>query len=214
MKFTPEQMVLTNMKLCNIIKGEDTMIWYSPNKDFHIVINKYDNTLPFLGSKYIITLELYNNLNVKLYETKFNEIDAIRILNSFQSFLDCEGQSYANFSIYLNNPSNPRLDVSYFFVQNIIRDDIDELDENNNLNEDYYRDILFQWNIYNTFQEKIVNILNIYLKEEELMELCFDIFFVALLDTQLDPIYQNDIDNLALRLYYDTTDDFNKFNNN
>ena len=123
--------------------GNETMEWYSPNKEFKFVINRFENTLQCTENDghFIITVDIFNNIGILITQLKFSEIDAIRILyaiNEFQYEMEC--QTGSSMYIYIN-ADNLRLDNKIIYLERL---NITPIDDYESIPGYKFRDISFK----------------------------------------------------------------------
>lgn len=131
------------------------------------------------------------NLGTTITQIRFSEIDAIRILDSMTAFTEWDGGSGESMIIYIN-PSTMQLFTQIFDLQRI---NLSEYPD-----DTIIRDIKFNINHYSKMHGLMVPLSTIMLCDEELNDLIFKIFFVALLDVQMDPDNELFIEQLAERI--------------
>jgi len=152
------------------------------SKDLYLTIVRYDNKVFFAegSANYIIEIKFYNLIGIELYMLRFNELDAIRILDSINFFQYETSGGIGDSMLIAINPSNTTLNVPYmnFVWTSGLEEDLE------NPTDDYYdiRDIeftVFQENMTNQFRSIIIK-TNI--SENTLDEFVFGIYFIGLID--------------------------------
>lgn len=190
---------MTNMKIMNLIKDSDEMQWFTPYKDFIFNISRRENQLWSCldgQGKYIIDIDIKNNIGINIMKISFSEIDAIRILDSMSQFLTFGGGFGESMTIYIN-PNNTRLESPVFEFYRVILPD-NQLVEEGGSN----RDIRFKINQYSMVYRTDINLFTTFINEDELNELIFDIFFVGLIDIEFEQVELNhELDNILSNLY-------------
>lgn len=181
-----ERVLMMNLKLMNIIKDDDNMIWTSPYRDIIFEINRMENTMSeyfqeYWG-KYIISITVKNNLGTTITEIRFSELDAVRILDAMTAFLEVR-EGYGDSTIIYINPNNSMLE-NYMFDLEVIPLPKNMMNDEEPLKD---RDIRFNINVYSPFMGKICTLATMLLSGEELNNLAYSIFFVGLLDAEVDP---------------------------
>ena len=194
----------------NLNGGSKDMEWYSPNREFKFVINRYENNLwnNDTDGHFVITVDIFNNIGILITQLKFSEIDAIRILdaiNNFQYEMEC--QTGSSMYIYIN-ANNLRLDNKIIFLERL---NVCPPDDYEMIDKYYFRDISFKINQYSPFHQTIITIINIVLSQEELENLAFKLFFYTLIDIELPEKYNIELENLVQDLYIEK---FNLFGDN
>ena len=87
--FSVEQNLLLNLKLDNIIKDGDHMIFKTPFNNYIFSINRYDSSVSTeYGNRYIIDTEIYNNLGTMITRVRMNEIGVLCLLDNMNVFLN------------------------------------------------------------------------------------------------------------------------------
>lgn len=185
---------MMNLKLANIIKDEEDLVWESPFRDIFFHISRVENTIGIYKEtwgRYIITIDVKNNLGTTITQIRFSELDAIRILDSMTAFTEWGGGSGESMYIQIN-PNTTQLYDHIFYLQRL---NLPEYPD-----DQIIRDIKFDVNSYSKMHGQMVPLTTILLCDEELNDLVFKIFFVALLDVQMDPDNEEIISQLAERI--------------
>lgn len=204
-----DYLILSQMKVANIIKDGDEMDWKSPFNQYNFHIERQDNQLWYPNgneySKFLISIKISDMLGIPVTELKFSEIDACRILDSMNSFIhDFEHQCYSDMYIYLST-KNPTLSYNMIYLQRLPAYFPDDDDQNQNyVNYDYnhndIRDVLFQIKQYNPVHGNIIDLLSIQISDEELSDLMFGIFFCSLIDIEIPTGQESVVENVVQNL--------------
>ena len=194
-----KNLILMCLYECGIIREEeDIMDWFSPDKQLKFIIEREPTIFPNSDYQYIISIRIQNILGVELYKISFNEIEAVRILDQFNWFLyETERQLYSSITIQLES------NIQYNTIDYIelLWDDIDN--ENpfyHNEFEGYTRDIKFTISSHNNQFGTIVPICTMYLSSEELNDFMFKLYFISLIDVELQQSYENELENVLSNL--------------
>lgn len=201
---TVQQHLMIGMKIMGLIRGDEEMEWISPNREFKFVINRYENRLwnNDQDGHYVITIDIINMIGVHIIQIKFSEIDAVRILDSINTFLyDWNGGSGESMTIYMEAPNNLRMENEIIYMERILVDEEKEYKENNTI-----RDILFQIRQYSSFHETLIPIVTTVLGTEELENLAFQIFFYSLIDIDIPMQYNQQLENFVQNMYMEKLD--------
>ena len=144
-------LVFLNMVYSGIIeKGDNMKIEITPEID--LSVRRFNNQVYFSdnNSNYIVEVQIMNKLGVLLYTFRFNEFDAIRILDCIDQFqYDFGGETYSNILIELP-PMNSLLNMTYLFFQ---WGGIDEIEYDRVASDDYndIPDLVIGRNGYDNF---------------------------------------------------------------
>lgn len=210
--FDLTKLLLSEMKFLNVIKDGNKMEWYSPLKQYKFEIQRSDNQLWYPEnnefSKYLISIKIYDMLGIPITEIIFNEIDACRILDSIDSFInDMDSQTFSNMYIY-TSVKNPTLSSHAFFLErlNVYFPDDNEINRTpqnwDPINLDV-RDVLLQVKQYNPVHQIMLDMVSIQLSDEELYNLMYAIYFVALIDIyDLPEVQELGLENVLTNLMH------------
>ena len=222
---TTEQQILMEMRLMNTIKDSDHMEYTIPVDGTKFYIDRYDTMYSGVGTRYLITTKVVNNLGTTLTEFRMNESDLLAILDCIDQFMTC--MSYGDEMPIYTNPSQgtmcntmiklTRKDIGSEYY------DLDVTDIGEMVFPDHkfniaskpdcipaylvdnkhgdFRDILFEILQYSPYHQIMVPIYNVNMSDSELHGLTFDYFFCGLMDTPLDE-FQED---LIIRMYNNGT---------
>ena len=157
----------------------------------------------------MVTVEVLNEIGIKMFDMKFNELDAISILDNIQEFA---GGAYTDTGcsfIIPINASNTLMNSYQIYLENIF-----ELEDKTmkaidyNPTDDYYcdsdidnrryafRDILLKIQQYNPMEEKLINRVTIKLNYDEISDFAFTIFFVSIVDIDFPEEYEDVLDRI------------------
>ena len=194
-----ERVLMMNLKLMNIIKDDDNMIWTSPYRDIIFEINRMENTMSeyfqeYWG-KYIISITVKNNLGTTITEIRFSEIDAVRILDAMTFFLTEGSYGYGDSMLIELNTSNSNLNYPYFNFE-VVNYTPDSYIEDDMLEE---RNIKFDVKINSPFYRKNQVLCTIFMNHNELNELIFDIYLISLSNSSIP---EEKINEISDDLYY------------
>lgn len=190
--------ILMSLYECGIIReGEDNMDWFSPDRQFKFIIEREPTIFLNSDYQYIISIHIQNILGVELYKISFNEIEAVRILDQLNWFLyETEQQLYSSTTIQLES------NIQYNTIDYIelLWDDIDEQNPFYYKSYEYLRNIKFTISSHNNQFGTIVPICTIYLSDEELNDFMFKLYFISLIDVELQQSYENELENVLSNL--------------
>ena len=206
---TPEQHALSQMRITNMIKDNDYMEYIIPVDGTKFIINRYDTKYSTIGTQYLITTKVVNNLGTTLTEFRMSETDLLIILDNIDQFIT--SMSYDDEMPLYTNPSQGTMTNNMIKLtkKNINLDYDDDIDFDTfgmvfpdhkfniaskpNCIPEYmvdnkhgdFRDILFEIYQYSPYHQNMVPIYNAYISESELHDLVFAYFFVGLIDIPL-----------------------------
>jgi len=189
--------VLMNMYLQGVIKDDEDMIWESPYKDIIFHISRVENQIGYYREnwgQYIIIIDIKNNLGTTITQLRFSEIDAIRILDCMTQFTEWGSGSGESMIIQIN-PNTLQM-----FNQFIDLFRLPGVEYINNDGNEILRDIQLKINHYSPQHGLFAPLITLIISDDELNDLVFKIFFVALLDVQMDPDNEMIVDQLASRI--------------
>lgn len=161
------------------IDGDDNMIWKSPDNSYTFKISRseLDNLNPIMP-RYLISIIVENTIGTKVLELRFNELDAVRILDNIEEF--CGGDVYyqkgENFIIPVST-TDTSLNSYTIYLENIFEDNY--IAGNG---KEIYRDILFKIKQYNPIENITIDRVTIVLGYEDICDLAFKLFFEAIID--------------------------------
>lgn len=195
------------LKGVGVIDGDENMIWKSPDKHYTFKISRTElgnnnlyNNLP----RYMVTVEVLNEIGIKMFNMRFNELDAVRILDNIQEFT---GGAYTDTGcsfIIPINASNTLMNSYQIYLENIF-----ELEDKTmkavgyNPTDDYYcdsdiddrtytfNDILLKIQQYNPMDERLINRVSIKLSYDEINDFAFTLFFVSIIDIDFPKEYED-----------------------
>ena len=200
--------LLLNLK--NVIKDDDNMVWYSPNKMYKFDIQRYDGKGNFTNTNecgnYIIEIKIYNNIGVEMYKIRMNELDLVRVVDNMSFYQYETGfESYASIVIGLNPMNNcsqfmnePRIKLTRV-VEDMIPPEFYGVIFDKKMDE--YRDNHLLIYDYNYYTKTETPILSIYISDTELDELTYDLYFVGLIDIPLPNDSIATLENMLTRMY-------------
>ena len=179
------------------------MEWYTPNGEFKFVLaREYNRLWNNQESQYICILDLYNNLNIKLFSIRMTEYDVIRVVEEIITFIDYNQSFAPHHKTYIhmntNNTTLSNFTICLSIIQNI--DDSSNAYQKSifyNPVTDEYRDITFTFLEYNPIYEKLVPRINIIISISELFDFCFHLFFEFLIDIDIPMQFHDTIEYLA-----------------
>lgn len=134
------------------------MEWYSTNKEFKFVLNRYENRFYNSNSNYnyFIELSIYNNLNILLIQLKFSEIDILNLFWNLDQFILFH---YHNNLSIVFNPDNLRFELHCFYFEKLYNNMILLKLNQCTINQNQWITIIqFEMN-YNLFEEFIYEFL-------------------------------------------------------
>lgn len=200
-----EQLIMLEMKVMGMIKGDEKMEWVSPNNEFKFVFNRCENTLwnNDQDGHYIITIDVYNIVGVNILQLKFSEIHAMIILDSINSFLfGMDEQVGSNIYISIGCP-NLKLEYKYLYLEWLYM----------NINDNTDQNILFEIRQYSSNNENMITMLSMVVSKALLEEFAFELFFYTLIDIELPFKYNDQLENTIQNLYIERNG-VNKYFNN
>lgn len=190
--------ILLNMKMMNIIKDDDNMEYISNYNGIKIEMSRNDSNYTN-NSKYIIFFKVFNLYGTLLTELRFDEFKALEILNLFGiQFIDeyCYNNGITTgYNDNINSFNDMTIKNIHIEALNIQLRGITNIDENN-----CYRNILFQINQLSVLDNSCCNMVVMMLSLQELSDLLYNLYYVSLLDINIDPIYDEEIDNIGVSL--------------
>lgn len=193
-----------NRMVANIINAEirgkyevcdgDDIMWYSPEKDYKFEIYRYDVNPNLIKSdrdpKFNIVVKVYdNNINIKICEFNFSEIDAIRILDEIANFNEYCYQTYDSTDIFIN-PSNTDGICYMIDIENIF-----ETEERTLYGKPITINNDVRLKILEYGREEWVPVVTMKLSLDELNDFAFTIFFYSLIDLDIDDSRMDNIEN-------------------
>ena len=195
---TSEQSILTEMKLQNLIKDSDSMEYITPNKEYKIVVDRYDSSIisPDGGNTYIIDTKVYDTCGVNIVSFKMNECDCIRMLDCMDSFInDFDGSIFNN---YISVALSPEQGSFFVHVIELRKLDICSQIEYGTLPEYYkdyknndYRDYQIEISRHSPVTSRPISLFNFICSEQEYLDFMFTYFFVGLLDIAIPKSIEN-----------------------
>lgn len=195
--------ILWNMISNGLVK-KDNIMRVKISKEISMEVERFYNQVYFsdTGAKYLIEVRLINNLGVILYTFRFNEIDAVRILDSIDEFrYEFCAQTYSSMIIQIN-PMNPRLESPYLFFQ---WGGVDEIAYDNITSDDYgdIPDILFKIQQYSAVQETYTDLFVFAISENTIDDISFAIFFTSILDIvgELPMNHQSEVESIVTHMF-------------
>ena len=196
--------VLLNLFYSGFLKkGNDSMEWYSPNKEFRFVLSReYNQLWNTSQSQYICMIDIYNNLNIRILSIRSTELDIANILDQIVTFIDYNSSFSPQDSTYIHMNTNV-ITLSNFMIY---LGTILNYDDSSNAyqksvyydpNSDEYRDIEFTISEYSYQYEKLIPRINLIVSLSELFDFCFHLFFEFLIDIDIPSQYQDTVNYLA-----------------
>ena len=191
--------------------NESGLLWVSPNKEYKFIINRKNNELWNDNTRghYIIYIDIYNNIDIKITTLVTTEIGIIQLLDSILQFTDREIFEFQSYSSYrISFDPKPDLTSQDIYIQRTeLPDNVYDLEDYNTFNNtpyfsenyDEFREILFIVENYNPLLHKSVNIVSFYISDAELNELCFIIFFHVLIDLEIPSNYISEMEYITSR---------------
>ena len=161
--------------------GGDIVEWKPANGIYVFHISRQPNQLWASESQYIITIEIFTNLGTKLLELRFNEIDALRILDCFAVYSNEYPNEIDDDEMYIHiNPNNTRLETHVIKLHRIMQQRVyvNQYGQQVTHNDD----IIFTISQVSNTHQNMVNLVSMNLSYEELDDLAFKLFFVGLID--------------------------------
>ena len=205
---TTEQQIIMEMRLMNTIKDSDHMEYTIPVDGTKFYIDRYDTMYSGVGTRYLITTKVVNNLGTTLTEFRMNESDLLAILDNIDQFITC--MSYSDEMPIYTNPSQGTMcntmikltkknidldydDINFDTFGMVFPDHKFNIASKPNCIPEYivdnkhgdFRDILFEIYQYSPYHQNMVPIYSAYISESELHDLVFAYFFVGLIDIPL-----------------------------
>lgn len=219
-----KSMLITELKGLGIIDGDESMIWKSPDNDFTFKINRVEigdfspyNTNP----RYMNTIEVLNDIGIKILELRFSEIDAVRILDNFQEFVSGDYSNVGDSIIIPISTTNTTLNSYSILLENIFdfedrsmrADNYDPYEVYDNLVNDQfengcnkynmrqedrfsYREILLKIQQYNPIENKIVNRVSMRLSMDDIESFAYALFFISIIDIEFTDEYKEVLDRI------------------
>lgn len=184
--------------ISNSQKGGKSLEWKSPwNPKYHFFINRYDSNVQgnSTNGHYTIEIKVADGYYNHLIDLRLSEIELFILIDTIDFFVYemADAREFSNIIYSFNTNSDmstpqlvlQRVDVLQEF------EDPDDID----LNEPYYdemydecRDIQFTIQKYNAFYQTIAPVCTFYISNEELCDFTYDLFFVGLIDLDLNAI--------------------------
>lgn len=182
-------------------EGGDPMEWKSPwEPRFHFFINRYENTIhssdPKDGS-YIIEIKVADGYYNHLIDLRLSEIELSILIDSidFFTYEMTDAREFSNIIYSFNTNSDmstPQLVLQRVdALQTFNQSDDTEIDPNEPYYDEVYdeaRDIQFTIQKYNAFYQTIAPVCTFYISNEELCDFAYDLFFVGLIDLDVNAI--------------------------
>lgn len=199
-------------------EGGIPMEWKSPWEPcFHFFISRYENTVQSSDPKeglYTIEIKVADGYYTHLIDLRLSENDLFILIDEMDFFTydmeDARPESNIIFPFHTDaNMNTPQLVLERIDVESEFKDDCDFI------KSPYYdktydapRDIRFIIRNYNSFYQTIAPICTFYLSNEELCNFAYDLFFVGLIDLDLDSIQETigsniDIDQDIRNMFLD-----------
>ena len=160
-----------------IIDSENTMTYTSPDNLYIFKIERIDNAYidPEIGSQYTNIITIYNNLNIKLCEMRFNEFDCVKILSNIAQFVDGVYNDMTTDTYFIHIG----LDVN--MINTLFRISVSEYDM-----------IPFTLKVqqYNPHLGQMADIVTMHMEIQDLVDFAFRIFFQCIIDLDYTPFYE------------------------
>lgn len=192
MLMTAEQNLMVQMKLQNTIKDEDSMEYITPNKEYRIVVNRYDSSTISTngGNRYIVETSVFDMLGTNIVTFKMNENDCLRLLDCLDVFInDIDGSQFNN---YIHIALSPEQGSFFTHVFEVTRLPIYDQVENDTLPEYYkdyrsndYRDIQITFKRFTPVNNIPISLFNFICSEAEYTDFMFTYFFTTLIDIDI-----------------------------
>ena len=212
---TAEQKVLVDMKMTNTIKDSDHMEYTIPVDGTKFIIDRYDTMYSSVGTRYLITTKVVNNLGTTLTEFRMNESDLLMVLDNIDQFVNC--MSYDDEMPIYTNPSQGNMTNTMIkLTRKDIGSEYYDIDFDNgdpripdhkcniaskpdcipeylvDSKHGDFRNILFEIYQYSPYYQNMVPIYSVNMSEYDLHNLTFDYFFCGLMDIPLNE-FQEDL---------------------
>lgn len=173
--FMEKEMLNMELRSLGILNGEDEMVWKCPDNSIYFEVSRdYSTTKSVFGKGYqcICTLTVKNNLGIVLDVSKFTEIDAIKILDSFVYFNEPDYISDDHNVVYIDiPPHDTNMETRTIVLEQILSGPTTS--------------VLFTLQKYNPFYQQIVPIVKIPMTYEQLNDLAFHLFFALIIDLEV-----------------------------
>ena len=182
-------------------EGGDPMEWKSPwEPRFHFFINRYENTIQSSDPKdgsYIIEIKVADGYYNHLIDLRVSEIELSILIDSidFFTYEMTDAREFSNIIYSFNTNSDmstPQLVLQRIdALQTFNQSDDTEIDPNEPYYDEVYdevRDIQFTIQKYNAFYQTIAPVCTFYISNEELCDFAYDLFFVGLIDLDVNAI--------------------------
>ena len=177
------------------------MEWKSPwEPRFHFFINRYENTIQSSDPKdgsYIIEIKVADGYYNHLIDLRLSEIELSILIDSidFFTYEMTDAREFSNIIYSFNTNSDmstPQLVLQRVdALQTFNQSDDTEIDPNEPYYDEVYdeaRDIQFTIQKYNAFYQTIAPVCTFYISNEELCDFAYDLFFVGLIDLDVNAI--------------------------
>ena len=181
-------------------EGGDPMEWKSPwEPRFHFFINRYENTIQSSDPKdgsYIIEIKVADGYYNHLIDLRLSEIELSILIDSIDFFIYemADAREFSNIIYSFNTNSDmstPQLVLQRIDEIQAFNGDPDDIDPNEPYYDEVYdeaRDIQFTIQKYNAFYQTIAPVCTFYISNEELCDFAYDLFFVGLIDLDVNAI--------------------------
>lgn len=191
----------------DLVETEDgsSIVWYSPNREYKFIINRKMNELWISKTSYMITIDIYDNLNIyitRLITTEYGIIELIYDLLSFTDPEVYEFQPYSSIRIVFDPLSDLSDQSIYIERDGIVDDDGNPFMTNNPyFSEDYdeLREILFKVEKSNSINNISSIVVTFNISDTELVLFAFVLFFAILIDIDIPPRYMSEIEYITQR---------------
>lgn len=204
--------IKSELRGIGVLDGDENMIWKSPDNNYTFRMSRselYNDNFYNNMPRYIINVEVLNEIGIKMFEMKFSELDAIRILDNIQEFAggDMYYQTGDGFIIPIN-AKNTLLDsyeiqLEYIYevedktMSAINYDPTEKYDPSMCDNSRFvYRDILMKIVQYNPIENRLITRVTIKLDCDEINDFAFKLFFASIMDIDFPEEYGDVLDKI------------------
>lgn len=164
-----------------VIDENEIMTYTSPDKQYIFKIDRIENlyTEPN-GAQYTNIITIYNNLNIKICEMRFNEFDCVKILSIVAQFVDDVYNDMVIDSYFINIG----LDVN--MINTLFKISVSEYE---------YIPFTLKVQQYNPHLGQMVDIVTMHMETQDLVDFAFRIFFQCIIDLDYTPFYERGLQN-------------------
>ena len=187
-KYPDKQMIgeIIMMDTVGVISADDGIQWISPDGNYRFEVVRRENQLWMTdnGSKYIMSLKIFSSLGNMISEIRFNELDAIRIIDcSINAFLN-EFYSYNDSMMIYINPNNPRMITNIIEIRNIM--DEEPHYQAYSINGTEIEEITVKFLQYSSATENIIPMVLMKLSVDQFEDFFYKMFFCTIMDIDLN----------------------------